>query len=190
MTDKRTTGPFLRRVSGNERGVTLIELLAAMTIGAIVLGVATSLLFSLMSGYRKSSGEYLLHADANRIANAISLGTAGAMSATVQQGQLILQEDGVSHKFVYDSPAHRLDLLRSQGSATTGYTLSDRVVSVAWSDGVTFADAGLAAIATTVYTGNANYALELKVTLQHDGRSRTIVYPIKLLHTTSPSIPP
>lgn len=190
MTDKRTSSPILRRMSGNERGVTLVELLAALTIGAIVIGVATSLLFGLMSGYRKSSDEYVLHADANRIANAISLGTASAQSAAVQAGALVLQENGVSHKFVYDSPSGRLDLVRTQDAATTGYMLSDRVVSVTWSDGVAFADAGLAAIATTVYTGSANAALELKVTLQHDGRSRTFVYPIKLLHTPSPSIPP
>lgn len=56
-----------RRLLINKRGLTLIEILAALTISTFVIGLAFSVLLSSIHSYKKTEGKQLLQQEANLI---------------------------------------------------------------------------------------------------------------------------
>lgn len=57
----------LRKFINNKRGLTLIEILAALTIGTIVIGLAFSVLLNSMNAYKRTENKQLLQQEANII---------------------------------------------------------------------------------------------------------------------------
>lgn len=93
----------------NERGMTLIEVLAAVTISAIVLGGATMLVSSIYSSFFSTSQKYDDDTSINRVVSRITSSVSDCKQLAVLPNELrCLNSSGSYKSFLYDPGEHKL----------------------------------------------------------------------------------
>lgn len=116
----------------NEKGISLVEVLAAVAIGAVVLGAAAALFTAVHNMGASSSRQYTLDADKTRIAGLFANRFSAAVLAEIGPGSLVLHADGVAHRLTLSSQPDRLTyrLAYSNGNLPTPTALSDHIAGV------------------------------------------------------------
>lgn len=93
----------------NARGMTLIEVLAAVTILAIVLGGATMLVTSIYSGWNNSRQSYSDDSDISQVINRMTSALSDCKQVSMLTNELRCgHSDGSYTSFVYSAADHSL----------------------------------------------------------------------------------
>ncbi len=102
----------------NERGLTLLELLAAMTIGAVVLGTAMLLMGSLNHLYMTSTQNYQDNTDIKRTLRTISARLADSNAAAAANGgtELRFRSGDSMQAVVFDAASRTLTVFTFNGT--------------------------------------------------------------------------
>jgi prepilin-type N-terminal cleavage/methylation domain-containing protein len=181
----------------NERGMTLIELLAAASISVIVLGAAVSIVYSLYTTYHKSTEDFGIKSETNLILNAILSGAANATEVVVDTGAITFKDDPTWYKFTLTTiPSSSLKQLTYQkivGSQIDTFILSQQIESLKlkWGTAMVMTDLSNIPGKSTIYgTDLANSLIPIEFTLQNGSRSETVKLNVNLLRTSKPTLPP
>lgn len=117
----------------NEKGLSLIEVLAAVAISAIVLGAAAALFTATHNMGASSSRQHTLDADKTRIAGLFANRFSAAVRAEIGPSSIVLHADGVAHQLKLSSHPDRstYQLAYSNENTPTPTLLSDHIAGIA-----------------------------------------------------------
>ena len=128
---KHTINPSNHR----QAGFTLNEILAALTIATIIMGVATALFFSFQSMWSNSSRGHTLDAEKKQLSAVLSGKLASSVRAEISQdGITMTTEEGQILKLTLsDLPGGNLQKLTYTITDTSAtFTISEHVASVTY----------------------------------------------------------
>lgn len=145
----------------NERGMTLLEMLAVITIGVIVIGAATFFFSGLQSLWTNTNDQYVLDSEKKQIMNLLNHRLADASQITVGRNHIA---------FLVDDKIYRLQLIPGTDGQPgelqyiDGNPASDGVI---WSLSQSVASLLVEVDAGGPYTELADISAPIQFTSQH-----------------------
>lgn len=123
---------LLGKFAKNENGLTLIELLAVLAIGTIVIGLAFSVLHTSMNTYKKTEGQQLLQQEANLMV--MQLRTIHRENAAytieyipLENGYFIIFPDGSKQAFSQSKYKTEISIAAQPITSTNSITIGPNI---------------------------------------------------------------